>query len=198
MVTAVVPPVPPVTGGGVVVGGVVVPPVPLVAGGGVVTGGVDAGGVVAGGVVVGGVVAGGGVVVGGGGVSEPALPPAPAAGDPPEAPPVDEVGVVGVPVAPPVAVVLDLLELPAEPPVAAPFRGSTVTSEPPSSCDPPDPAPPAQLIVRDAASGSSVARERERTLLCFNFGRGMSSGTVHDRTSDVCAVRAPRAQTLSR
>jgi hypothetical protein len=197
----------------VVAGGVVVPPVPLVAGGGVVTGGVVTGGVVAGGVVTGGVVtggvdaggvvaggvvAGGVVVVGGVGVSEPALPPAPAAGDPPEAPPVDEIGVVGVPVAPPLAAVLESLELPAEPPVADPFRGSAVTSEPPSSCDPPDPAPPAQLIVRDAASGSSVARERERTLLCFNFGRGMSSGTVRDRTSDVCAVRAPQAPALSR
>ena len=45
---------------------------------------------------------------------------------------------------------------------------------PPSSCVPPDPAPPAQLIVRDAANGSSVARERERTLLCLDFGRDMS------------------------
>ena len=101
---------------------------------------------------------------------------------------------VGLPVEPPVAAVFDLLELPAEPPVAAELCGSTVAPEPPSSCDPPDPAPAAQLIVRDAASGSSVARERERTLLCFDFERDMSSGTGRDRTSDVCAVRAPQAR----
>ncbi len=193
----------------VVVGGVVVPPVPSVAGGGtVVVGGVV---VVTGGVVVGAVVAGG-VVVGGVGVSAPALPPVPAVdGSPvpgapaadegapePEALPVDEVGVVGLPVEPPVAVVFDLLELPVEPPVAALVRGSTVTLEPPSSCAPPDPAPPAQPIVRDAASGRSVARERERTFLCFNFERDMSSGTGGDRSSDVCALCAPQAQALSR
>jgi hypothetical protein len=121
-------------------------------------------------------------------VSAPALPPDPAAGAPPvpgapasdedapepEAPPVDVVGVAGPPVEPPVAAVFDLLELPPEPPVPALFRGSTVTSEPPSSCDPPDPAPAAQLIVRDAARGKRVARARERTLLCFDFERDMS------------------------
>ena len=168
------------------------------------------------------VVAGGGVVcrrrrrgrAGGvvaGGVSVPALPPAPAVGAPlvpgapaaeegapePETPPVDEVGVVGLPVEPPVAAG-DLLELPAEPPVPAELCGSTVAPEPPSSCDPPEPAPDAQLIVRDAASGSSVARKRERTLLCFDFERDMSPGTGGDRTSDVYVVRAPQAQTLSR
>ena len=189
-----------VVAGGVVAGGVVA--------GGVVAGGVVAGGVVAGGVVAGGVVAGGvvagGVVAGGvvaGGVvadDDPPVPGAPASdeGAPePEAPPVDEVGVVGLPVEPPVAAVFDLLELPAEPPAP---RGSTVTSELPSSCVPPEPAAPAQPIVRDAASGSSVARERERTLLCFNFRRDMSSGTGRDRTSDVCAVPAPQARGLSR
>jgi hypothetical protein len=201
--------------GGVVVGGVVVvPPVPSVAGGGViVTGGVVGGGVVVGGVVSGGVAVAGGVVsggvavVGGAVVSAPVLPPAPAVGAPPvpgavapdegapepEAPPVDDVGVVVLPVEPPVAALFDLLELPAEPPVATVLCGSTVAPEPPSSCVPPDPAPEAQPIVRDAASGSA-ARKRERTLLCFDFERDMSSGTGHDRTSDVWAVRAPRAQ----
>ena len=95
------------------------------------------------------------------------------------------------PVEPPVSAVLDLLELPGEPPVAA-VADRPSGSEPPSSCEPPDPAPDAQLIVKDAASGSSVARERERTLLCFDFARDMSSGTGRDRTSDVCAERAPR------
>jgi hypothetical protein len=156
VVTVVVPPVPPVAGGGVVV-----PPVPPV--------------VVVVAVVRGVVVPPVPPVVVGVGASEPAAPPAPAVRDPPvpgapasddgalepEAPAFEEVGVVGLPAEPPVP---GLLELPAEP---LPPPGSIVVSEPPSNCDPPDFAPDAQPIVRDAASGSSVARERERTLLCF-------------------------------
>jgi hypothetical protein len=143
--------------------------------------------------------AAGGVVAGGVGVTAPELPPV-AAGDPPVpgAPPADEdvpepetcsVDEVGA-VEPPVPALSGVLEPPVEPPVP---RGSSVMAEPPSGCDPPEPAPAAQPIVRDAASGSSVARKEEMTLLCFKFERGISSGTGHDRTSDVYSERPPQA-----
>jgi hypothetical protein len=210
----VVPPVPLV--GGVAV--TVVPPVPLV--GGVVVGGA----VVAppvpavGDVVVGGVVvvppvpadAGGGVVVVGGAVvvvgalepsapapadSDPPVPGTPASDDgapEPEMPPFEEAGSVALPAEPPVPLP-DVL-----PDELTAARGSVVGSTPPSSCEPAEPAPDAQLIVKDVASGSSAAKERERTLLCFDFARDMSSGTGGDRTSDVCAERAPQARTSLR
>src|SRR5579871_1727109 len=135
----------------------------------------------------------GGVVLGGG-VGDPVPPVAVEAEPPvPVAPPVAAGAFPPVPPVPAVS-----LELPAEPPVAAgglfapelEARGSTPASapelEPASSDGPPAPAPAAQLIDREAASGSSVAAIRDRALLCLALERAMSRGTDGPRPSDVC------------
>jgi hypothetical protein len=91
----------------------------------------------------------------------------------PVLPPV-AVGVVALPLEPPVPVV-GRAAAPQEP-LALPAPRDVEVGSAPASGEPPPPvsAPGPQPAVSDVANGSSRAREREKTLLCFPLARDMS------------------------